>query len=261
MIGQQLNRILVIDDDEGMRTVLEIALGDLSGYTLLLCESGADALRQAAGFQPDLLIIDSMMPGMDGATTLTALRQVAELATTPAIGITAGYADVTFAQLPHVIGMLRKPFYPQTIAREIEGLWSAPAASASGSIGTHQLEQLRQRYRESLASQCARLQREHDQATPATLTQTRALLHQLIGTGTTLGFERIGSAGRDLSQQIHELQLACLHPASNLSGEQAQRFQSAIDTFLAAIEQACDEQPSWAGVDQATATAQQEPRA
>lgn len=66
----QLEKVLHVEDDESIRMIVEMALVDLSGLTLVSCESGFDALVQALHFEPDLVLLDAMMPGMDGLQNL-----------------------------------------------------------------------------------------------------------------------------------------------------------------------------------------------
>src|SRR3954447_8846797 len=70
-----LRRILFVEDDPDIQTVAKMALEALGGFTVLACSSGAEALAAVDGFVPDLVLLDVMMPGMDGPATLAALRE------------------------------------------------------------------------------------------------------------------------------------------------------------------------------------------
>lgn len=69
-----LERILYVEDDEDIGDIARLTLEMVGGFTVLLCASGEQALPEAAAFAPDMILLDVMMPGMDGPGTLAALR-------------------------------------------------------------------------------------------------------------------------------------------------------------------------------------------
>ncbi|HBC37148.1 MAG TPA: hypothetical protein DC045_23155, partial [Marinobacter adhaerens] len=71
-----ISRVMYVEDDPDIRAIAEIALQDVGGFEIALCESGAVAVETASGFDPELILLDVMMPGMDGPTTLKALREL-----------------------------------------------------------------------------------------------------------------------------------------------------------------------------------------
>lgn len=121
-----LQKILYVEDEEDIRTVTQMALEALGGFTLQVCVSGSQALACAAEFLPDLLLIDVMMPEMDGPTTFKALRATPQFSDLPTIFMTAkvqaheieGYKNLG------AIGVIRKPFDPMTLAQQVRDLWS-----------------------------------------------------------------------------------------------------------------------------------------
>ena len=81
-----LTNILYVEDDLDIQAIAQIALEVVGGLTLQTCSSGAEALAAAnAGFLPDLLLLDVMMPNMDGPTTLAELRKLPGTANVPVI--------------------------------------------------------------------------------------------------------------------------------------------------------------------------------
>ncbi|HID49778.1 MAG TPA: response regulator, partial [Chromatiales bacterium] len=83
------------------------------------------AIAAAAGFRPELLLIDVMMPDMDGPTTLAALRDLPGLTDTPAIFITAKVQPDEIAQLQNhgAVDIITKPFDPMTLSDQIRRIW------------------------------------------------------------------------------------------------------------------------------------------
>src|SRR5258707_13359635 len=84
-----LQRILFIEDDPDIQVIATMALEALGGFRLLACGSGGEALARFAEFAPDLVLLDVMMPGMDGPATLEALRRLPGRGTPPGIFMTA----------------------------------------------------------------------------------------------------------------------------------------------------------------------------
>ena len=89
MPSEPLRRILYVDDDDDIRAVALFTLEEVGGFEVAACASGEEALARAADFAPQLLLLDVMMPVMDGPAVLSALRRQPTTATTPAIFMTA----------------------------------------------------------------------------------------------------------------------------------------------------------------------------
>ena len=122
-----LRRILAVEDEADIRMVLQVALGDLAGFELELCASGADGVAAAPRFAPDLLLLDVMMPELDGPATLEALRALPTTAETPVVFLTAKVQPREIERLHQLgaLGVIRKPFDPMTLADEVRALWAA----------------------------------------------------------------------------------------------------------------------------------------
>ena len=120
-----LERILYVDDDADIREVATLALVDVGGFVLLSCESGRDALLRAEAFMPQLVLLDVMMPCMDGPSTLRALRALPSLVEIPAIFMTAKVQAGEIADLlaNGVLEVIAKPFDPMALADDIRRVW------------------------------------------------------------------------------------------------------------------------------------------
>ncbi len=118
-------RILYVDDDPDIRMIAQMALEMVGGYEVIPCESGSEALNKALTCVPDLIVMDVMMPEMDGPTTLQRLRTVAATATIPVIFLTAKVqpAEVAHYQSLGALGVIAKPFDPMQLSTEIERIW------------------------------------------------------------------------------------------------------------------------------------------
>lgn len=121
----KLHRIIYIEDDQDIQDIVRFVLEDLAGFTVHFCSSGADAVREAAAFGPDLILLDVMMGGMDGPTTLTALRSQPALADTPAVFMTAKALPSEVARLRSlgVLDVITKPFDAPNLPARLQALW------------------------------------------------------------------------------------------------------------------------------------------
>lgn len=123
---EEFTRILYIEDEPDIQTIAQIALESVGGFTLKICSSGEEALENAQSFNPQLLLLDVMMPGMDGPSTLTALKKIPELSNLPAIFMTAKVQPQEIKQLLTygAIDVIAKPFDPMTLADTIRDIWN-----------------------------------------------------------------------------------------------------------------------------------------
>lgn len=122
----ELNKIMAVEDEPDIRLVLEVALRDVAGFDLRVCSSGAEALKAAAEFLPDLILLDVMMPDMDGPQTLAALREIPETETTPIIFLTAKVQPQEVQRFRELgaLGVISKPFDPMGLADEVRQVYS-----------------------------------------------------------------------------------------------------------------------------------------
>lgn len=126
MSGGSLERILLVEDDLDVQVVTEFALSSVGGFSVEVCGSGREALDRAEGFRPDLILLDVMMAGMDGPSTLRALRQRPALADTPVVFMTAKVQPHETARYRELgsLAVISKPFDPTTLAETLRAIWS-----------------------------------------------------------------------------------------------------------------------------------------
>lgn len=127
MTEKMLTNILYVEDDLDIQAVAQIALEVVGGLSLKTCSSGVEALAAAnSGFMPDLLLLDVMMPNMDGPTTLAELRKLPATASTPVIFMTAKVqsAELDFYTSLGAIGVIAKPFDPMELSAQVTALWN-----------------------------------------------------------------------------------------------------------------------------------------
>lgn len=116
-----MHRILIVDDEDDIREVAALSLEVTANWTVLTASSGQHGIEVAATNQPEAILMDVMMPGMDGPTTFKRLRSNPLTASIPVVLLTAkvqGVDQRRFAGLG-VAGVLFKPFDPLTLAAQI----------------------------------------------------------------------------------------------------------------------------------------------
>lgn len=126
----ELNKVLYVEDDPDIQLVAQMALEMVGGLSLRACSSGREAVLAALDYQPDLILLDVMMPEMDGPATLAELRKLPNTATTPVVFMTAKVqaAEVSHYRALGAIGVIAKPFDPMALAQQVRQLWAQAAS-------------------------------------------------------------------------------------------------------------------------------------
>ena len=115
-------RILHVDDEPDIREVVDMSLGLNPNFEVRACASGAEAIATAAEWSPFLILLDVMMPGMDGPTTFAQLRKNPQTSQIPVVFMTA---RAQTREVEHFIalgaqGVISKPFDPMTLAFQVQ---------------------------------------------------------------------------------------------------------------------------------------------
>ncbi|HEY9136964.1 MAG TPA: response regulator [Terriglobus sp.] len=116
-----MHRILLIDDEDDIREVASLTLEATAGWEVLTANSGASGIQAALSEKPEAILMDVMMPEMDGPTTFREMQKIPELIGIPVILLTAkvqGVDQRRFSDLG-VAAVLFKPFDPMTLAQQI----------------------------------------------------------------------------------------------------------------------------------------------
>jgi CheY-like chemotaxis protein len=121
----KLRTVLYVDDEPDIRQVVELALGLIGDLSVHTCESGEKALEQMPQIKPDLVLLDVMMPGTDGPTTLGRMRASPALAHIPVAFMTAKAMpqEVTRFRQLGAAGVIAKPFDPMQLGEQVLALW------------------------------------------------------------------------------------------------------------------------------------------
>ena len=117
-------KILLVDDEDDIREVAQMSLEMTAGWDVVTAASGADALQLAEAERPDAILLDVMMPGMDGPATARGLKADAATAGIPIVLLTAKVQPADRRRFDDlgVAGVLAKPFDPMELATQISGV-------------------------------------------------------------------------------------------------------------------------------------------
>ena len=190
-------RILHVDDEPDIREVVAISLGLDPEFSVKSCPSGGDALTAAAEWLPDLILLDVMMPEMDGPTTLARLRESPSTNAIPVIFMTARAQPRELERFRALgaAGVISKPFDPLTLAASVRGCIQPDKRFAGA----------RARFLKRAKIEVASLSRDKSEladeakASPA-LDRIIVAAHKLAGGGGTVGLGEISASAFALEQ-------------------------------------------------------------
>jgi CheY-like chemotaxis protein len=112
-----MKRVLIIDDDDGVREVAQMSLQLVAGWEVQTAAAGRDGIALARTMRPDGIVLDVMMPGLDGPETLAELRRDPEVGATPVVFLTAKVQQTERSSLEALdaSGIIVKPFDPMRL--------------------------------------------------------------------------------------------------------------------------------------------------
>ncbi len=124
-----LKKILLAEDEPDIRAICTISLESIGGFEVLACENGQRALECIEEFHPDLVVLDVMMPELDGPDTLACMQQNTSTRDTPVVFLTARNqpADVERLRGLGALDVLSKPFDPMSLPDAIQEVWKRHA--------------------------------------------------------------------------------------------------------------------------------------
>lgn len=122
----ELKKILYAEDEPDIRTIVEISISSTSDCEILFVENGKELLEKVEDINPDLIMLDVMMPEMDGPTALLELRKNPKTKDIPVIFMTAKAQihELKSLEKMGILGILTKPFDPIELFPSIQKIWN-----------------------------------------------------------------------------------------------------------------------------------------
>ncbi len=120
-----LQRIMMVEDDPDIQIVARLSLEAVGGFTVEVCSGGFEALEKVESFAPDLMLLDVMMPDMDGPTVLKHLREREQTKELPIIFMTAKAQahEIESYKKMGAVAVVSKPFDPMLLPQTLTTLW------------------------------------------------------------------------------------------------------------------------------------------
>ncbi len=218
----EIRKVLLVEDDLDTQAAVRFALQELHQAHLRICSTAREGLQAAADFRADLLLLDVMLPEIDGPTVLAGLRQNDIHRDTPAIFLTSlvDPDDMRYYQSLGVAGVIAKPFDPMQLGTEILKILSASAAEPPP-LMSDELAVLHRVFARELPVRLGRIrdalsQCRQDPVTRAECAQLWELIEDLRNAASTYGNHQISTAARRAEQRVAALVLSADRSARDL---------------------------------------------
>jgi two-component system, OmpR family, response regulator len=254
--------VLYVDDDPDICSVVQATLRLVPGLDVQTADSGERAIDLAYELRPDLVLMDVMMPGLDGPSTFKRMRESALLAKMPVIFMTAKVLPAEIAQLLQLgaIGVIVKPFDPLKLYAELFSLWNnggatrrSPIASGGPAEVKAQVDSLTASFLQrawadviNLAKMIERAQAGDRSAFPEIV----RICHSIHGAGAMFGFPKISAEGGAMARMIATV-TASAEPYSSASESTAlQQLSEASKRLAQEVEAAWQTAPQSAAMFQ-----------
>ena len=126
MPAQPLNRVCYVEDDEDIRRIVRMSLERIGKMTVELVGDPLLAIESIKAFKPEMVMLDWMMPGMDGPTLFRKMKEVPEVRDLPVVFITAKASPKELDELRVLgaVGTISKPFSPRDLPDQLRAIWN-----------------------------------------------------------------------------------------------------------------------------------------
>jgi two-component system OmpR family response regulator len=217
MSTRDFQSVLYVDDDPDICSVVQATLRLVPGLNVETADSGERAIDLAYERRPDLVLMDVMMPGLDGPSTFKRMRESALLAAIPVIFITAKVLPAEISQLLQLgaIGVIVKPFDPLKLYADLDALWNGrdtacrtPIAGSGRLTVQDQLDSLTTNFLRRAWADVIILAKVIERAhngDRSVFKEIERVCHSLHGAGAMFGFPKISSVDGSMVRMVEEL--------------------------------------------------------
>lgn len=256
MSTRECRSILYVDDDQAICEVVLTTLSLVAGLAVHLADSGERAIDRAFELRPDLILMNEMLPDMDGLTTLRRLRESPLIADIPIIFLTAQMSPTHVAHLIErgAIGVIGKPFDPLRLGDALLALWRSTDVGRGVALNpgdparrrAHTLS-LEERFLDRTLREVARLNDLLARAAAgdrAAFEAVQCIAHSIHGTAAMLGFAAVGSAGGELERLVESAIMATASPVSSAEPATMRHLVKQTGRLALAVEAAAKSLPT-----------------
>jgi two-component system, OmpR family, response regulator len=227
-LSKLLQTILYVEDETDIQHIVKLALEVVAGIRVIACSSGAEAIEQAEKNPVDLILLDVMMPQMDGPTTLSRLREIPALKNTPVVFMTAKAQshEIAYFKSLGARDVIAKPFDPMELAKTLKDIWTraeipsiAPAVVDNISSNNTQVQnsplKLQQQWLAFTVSWDLDL-----------LPELHTSTHNLAGAGATFGYDELTTRARAVDRHFKIMLQERQQPGADVRSEVSELFNA-----------------------------------
>jgi two-component system, OmpR family, response regulator len=230
MSTRDFQSVLYVDDDADICSVVQATLRLVPGLLVQTAGSGERAIDLAYELRPDLVLMDVMMPGLDGPSTFKRMRESALLAHIPVIFMTAKVLPAEISQFLQLgaIGVIVKPFDPLKLYGELFALWNSGNAARQGSIecsgeakAQAKVDSLTINFLQRAWADVINLAKMIERAQNgdrSVFAEIERISHSLHGAGAMFGFPKISDLGGRMARMIEGLMASAEAPSAEAPG-------------------------------------------
>ncbi|MFK0572514.1 response regulator [Endozoicomonas sp.] len=239
-----LKNILYIEDDKDIRALVTLSLQALSGYQVDTFDSGVEFLDKGKAMQPQLVLLDVMMPEVDGPAVFREMQKIPHYKNTPVIFMTARVQTSEVEEYKNMgaAGVIAKPFDPVQLTEMIASIWGDFQNNKGDQYSNH-LDQLRKNYLDNIESVIQDIHRylftlEEGSFNRNDLSQLKMTVCNLLGSGQSFGFQDLTKSAEILVHSLDDIQDD--GTAIVLSGYDESRLSALMLAFITVIEKTRD---------------------
>jgi two-component system, OmpR family, response regulator len=213
MSTRDFQSVLYVDDDADICSVVQATLRLVPGLHVQTADSGERAIDLAHEIRPDLVLMDVMMPGLDGPSTLKRMRESVLLADIPVVFMTAKVLPAEISQFLQMgaIGVIVKPFDPLKLYAELFALWNkggtshGPIADGGQPNAQAQVDSLTITFLQRAWADVINLAKMIERAQNgdrSVLNEIERVSHSLHGAGAMFGFPKLSAVGGTMARIV-----------------------------------------------------------